>query len=185
MPIRRSRARPGLGRAHVRGPQKPGCFCVETWVYKRPLRRHEVSQTRETMDVTDLQQAASGVADRSRSFLSAQLDARSTRIGATISSTADDLRRIADELRTNAAVPGSADLAERGADAIGRVGRYLQSSDSEQLITDAEEFARQRPWAVTVAALAVGFAASRVLKASSVQRYRSTYGDGGGSTHGT
>jgi hypothetical protein len=128
------------------------------------------------METTDFRQAASDAATQSRSYISAQLDDRSTQIGAVISSTADDLRRIAGELRTSETVSGSANLADRGADAIDRVGRYLQSADGDRLIADAEAFARDRPWAVAVAALTVGFAASRVLKASSSQRYRSAYG---------
>jgi hypothetical protein len=126
--------------------------------------------------MTNVQQAASDAATQSRSFISHQLDTRSTQIGETISSTAGDLRRIADELRSNETVPGSADLATRGADAIEHIGSYLQNSDGDRLIADLEGFARRRPWVVAVSALAGGFAASRVLKASSTRRYRSTYG---------
>lgn len=129
------------------------------------------------METSDLKQAASDAVGQSRSFISAQLDDRSTQVGTTISSTAGDLRRIADELRANETVAGSADLANRGADAIDRVGQYLQNADGEQLIADAEAFARDRPWVIAVAALAAGFAASRVLKASSAQRYHSSYGE--------
>ena len=125
------------------------------------------------MQTSNLSEAATQARERSRSFISAQLDDRSTQIGATISSTAGDLRRIADELRSSETVTGSADLANRGADTIDRFGSYLQAADGDQLIADAEAFARERPWAVALAALAAGFAASRVLKAASSQRYRS------------
>lgn len=124
----------------------------------------------------NLQQSAADAASQSRSFFSQQLDTRSTQIGETISSTAGDLRRIADELRSSQTVAGSADLATRGADAIENIGSYLQNTDGDQLITDLESFARERPWVVAVAALAGGFAASRVLKSSSTRRYRSAYG---------
>jgi hypothetical protein len=127
---------------------------------------------------TTLKQAATDAASQSRSFLSAQLDERTTQFGTTVSSTATDLRRIADELRANQTVPGAADLAMRGADAIDRVGQYLCNSDADRLIADAESFARERPWAVAVAALTTGFAISRVLKASSSRRYRASYDDG-------
>jgi hypothetical protein len=124
------------------------------------------------MDTSDLKSAASDAAATSRSYVSGQIGDRSTQLGTAISSTAGDLRRIADELRTSETVSGTADFADRGADVIDRVGTYLVSADGDQLIADAEAFARQRPWAVAVAALAAGFAASRVLKASSAQRYR-------------
>ena len=134
------------------------------------------------MHTTDLKQTASDAVTQSRSFLSDQLDSRSTLIGETISSTAGDLRRIAEELRSSETVAGGADLADRGADAIDKVGRYLQDADGDRLIADLEEFARQRPWAVAVAALTAGFAASRVLKASSSRRYRTAYGAASGAT---
>ncbi len=130
------------------------------------------------MQSSDLKSVASDAASKSRSFISAQLDDRSTQIGTTVSATAGDLRRIADELRTNETVPGSADLAERGATFIDRIGTYLTDADGEQLIADAENFARQRPWVVAGAALVAGFAASRVLKASSIQRYRDAGNNG-------
>ncbi len=77
------------------------------------------------MDTTTFQQAATDAAGKSRSFLSDQLDVRSTEIGKKISSTASDLRRIGDELRSSETVSGSADVAARGADYIDRVGSYL------------------------------------------------------------
>jgi hypothetical protein len=128
------------------------------------------------MESTNLQQAASDVAGKSRSFISAQLDQQSTRIGQTVSSTADDLRRIAAELRSSETVSGSADLAERGADFIARAGSYLQDSAGEQLITDLETLILERPWVAGTLALTAGFAAARVLKVSSSRRYRERYG---------
>ena len=124
------------------------------------------------MDTSEIQNAAADVAGKSRSFLSAQLDERATKIGAGITSTAGDLRRIATELRASETVSGAADFAERGADVIERVGTYLCEADGERLIADAEDFARQRPWVIAFAAATAGFAASRVLKASSAERYR-------------
>jgi hypothetical protein len=130
------------------------------------------------VDSSGLKSAASSAATKSRSFISAQLDERSTQLGTTVSATAGDLHRIADELRAGETVSGSADFAERGADFVDRIGTYLTAADGERLIHDAENFARQRPWAVATAALVAGFAASRILKASSKERYRDAYGHG-------
>jgi hypothetical protein len=52
------------------------------------------------------------------------------------------------------------------------VGSYLERSDGDTILRDAEDFGRRQPWAVMLGGLAVGFAASRVLKASSQQRSR-------------
>jgi len=115
---------------------------------------------------------------QSRSFVADQLDAQATRFGSQLTSTADDLRRIAAELDESSTVSGGAALATRGADALASAGSYLQSADGERLIVDLETFARNRPWAFAAAALAAGFAGSRLLKTSSARRYRTSTFDG-------
>jgi hypothetical protein len=54
----------------------------------------------------------------------------------------------------------------------------MKESDADRILGDVEDFARSNPWAVAAGGLALGFAASRVLKASSSRRYeeRSTAG---------
>lgn len=132
------------------------------------------------MHQSDIHDAASQAVERSKSFLSGQIDQRSTHVGRAISATADDLRQVGDEMRRSGSIGSAAALADRGAEFIDRIGRYLQDADSDRLIADIESFGRQRPWAVAAGALLVGFAASRVLKASSARRYR-----GGTSTYGS
>lgn len=127
------------------------------------------------MEANTIQQAASTAAAQSRSFISEQLNDRATQLGTSISQTADDLRRIADSLRSDQGTSASASLAYRGADAIDRVGQYLRDADGERLMADAENFARQRPWAVALGAFATGFSLSRILKASSSRRYNTMY----------
>lgn len=55
------------------------------------------------------------------------------------------------------------------------LGGYLERADADRMLGDVEEFARKRPWLVGAIALTAGFAASRLLKASSARRYE-TYG---------
>jgi hypothetical protein len=112
--------------------------------------------------------------EKSKSFVVRQLGDRSTVLGTRVSQTAQDLRRIASDLRASETVGGTADLADRGADAVDRLGSYLQDADGDRLIADLETFARRRPWAMATAALAAGFAASRVMRASSSRRYAAT-----------
>jgi hypothetical protein len=137
------------------------------------------------MQTSDLTQAASNAATQSRSFISNQLDARSTQLGDTISSAAGDLRRIAEDLRSSETVSGTADFATRGADAIDRVAGYLRSADGDRLLADIENFTRRQPWTIAVASLTAGFAASRFLKASSSRRYRSSYDSTYGTSYGS
>ena len=123
------------------------------------------------------QEKAKAATGQARSRFREQVDQRSTQAGERATGTAQDARSVAEELRRQGK-DAPARLAERAADRVEHVGRYLQSADADRLLADAEDFARRRPWAVVAGGLALGFAASRLLKASSSQRYRS-YQDSG------
>jgi gas vesicle protein len=110
-------------------------------------------------------------AQRARQGLSGQLDQRSTQAGQRVSSQSEDIRTVAQQLREQGK-EGPAKLAEQAADRTQRVGRWLEDSDGDQIIGEVEDFARRQPWAVVLGGLAVGFAASRVLRASSSERYQ-------------
>ena len=104
------------------------------------------------------QQAKRGVRD--------QVDQRSTEAGERVSSMANDARSVADELR-NQGKDQPAKLAEQAAQRAESLGDYLKHSDGDAILRDIEDFGRRRPWAVIAGGLALGFAASRFLKASS------------------
>ena len=116
-------------------------------------------------------QAASQASGRLRE----QVDQRSTQVGERVGSTAQDVRSVADELR-NQGKDQPAKLAEQAADRVEQVGGYLRESDADQILSDVEDFGRQKPWAVALGGLALGFAASRFLKASSTRRYEQLRG---------
>ena len=54
---------------------------------------------------------------------------------------------------------------------VDRVGSYLEQSDFRTLMSDAEEFSRQRPWAVASIGLVGGLMASRLLKSTAARRH--------------
>jgi hypothetical protein len=108
-----------------------------------------------------------------------QVDQRSTQIGEQAGSTAGDLRSVAEQLRQQDK-EAPARYADQAADRVEKAGRWLTETDADKLLHDAEDFGRRNPWAVVAGAFAVGFAASRVLKASSSDRYRSSQAGGGG-----
>jgi hypothetical protein len=111
-----------------------------------------------------------------RGRLTDQVDQRSTQAGQQVSSTASDVRSVAEELR-NQGKETPAKLAEQAADRAEQLGNYLQQSNGDQILRDIEAAARKQPLAVAAAGLALGFAASRFLKASSSRRYSAeTYG---------
>jgi hypothetical protein len=124
------------------------------------------------------QDKARGALGQARGRLSDQVDQRSTQAGERVAGTASDVRSIAEELR-NQGKDAPANLAEQVANQADRVGDYLKGASGDRLLRDVEDFARRQPMLVAAAGLALGFAASRFLKASSSRRYESTYGTSG------
>ena len=104
-----------------------------------------------------------------------QLDNRSTKAGEEVTTTADALRRVGDQLRQEGKT-GTAQYAERAAQPVERLGQYLTDADGDRLLRDAEQFARRRPWLLAGISAVVGMAGSRMLKASSERRYDSQPG---------
>src|SRR5215211_5161966 len=133
-------------------------------------------QVREKAAVA--QDKARGALGQARGRLSDQVDQRSTEAGERIAGTAGDVRSIAQELRSQGK-DAPANLAEQVASQADRVGDYLKGASGDRILRDVEDFARRQPMLVAAASLALGFAASRFLKASSSRRYESSYGDGG------
>jgi hypothetical protein len=137
------------------------------------------------------QDKAREAAGQARGRVRDQVDQRSTQIGEQVASNAGDVRSVADELRKQGK-DTPARYAEQAADRAERLGRYLESSDGDRILRDVEDFGRRNPWAVAAGGLLLGFAASRVLKASSTQRYQSSQADlthrgeylGAGESHG-
>lgn len=120
------------------------------------------------------QEKAGQAAEQARSTVREQVDQRSTQAGEKLNTQASDMRTVAEELRKQGK-DGPAKAAEQAADRAERVGGYLERSSGDTILRDVEDFGRRRPWAVALGGLALGFAASRVLKASSEERYRSAY----------
>ena len=100
-----------------------------------------------------------------------QVDQRSTEAGKQVSTTAGDLRSVSEELRKQGK-DTPARLAEQAAERTERLGSYLSESNADRILSDVEDLARRQPWAVVAGGLALGFAASRLLKASSSERYQ-------------
>ena len=113
---------------------------------------------------------------RAKDKLRQQVDQRSTQAGERVGATAQDVRSVAEELRKQGK-DQPAKLAEQAADRVERVGGYLQESDADRILRDVEDFGRDKPWAVALGGVALGFAASRFLKASSTGRYEQLRSD--------
>ena len=116
------------------------------------------------------QEKAQQGAEQAKSKLREQVEQRSTQAAEQVSTSATDLRTVGEELRKQGK-DTPAKLADQAAERAEQVGSYLQESDADKILSDLEDFARRQPWAVVAGGLALGFAASRFLKASSQSRY--------------
>ena len=155
-------------------------------VYRDPVAEPPAGSTSDQVKdhVRDKAQVAQdkarGALGQARGRLGDQVDQRSTQAGERIAGTASDVRSIAEELRIQGK-DAPANLAEQVASQADRVGDYLKGASGDRILRDVEDFARRQPMLVAAGALALGFAASRFLKASSGRRYESvyrSYGDG-------
>jgi len=113
---------------------------------------------------------ASQAAGQAKGALRTQVDQRSTDAGQRASSLASDVRTISQQLREQGK-DQPAQLADKAAEHAERLGGYLQHSDADRILQDVEDFGRRQPWAVIAGGAALGFLASRFLKASSTNRY--------------
>ncbi len=139
------------------------------------------AQDKASQVAGQVQGQAQQVAGQAQGVLRSQVDQRSTQAGQQVNTTASDIRSVAEQLRSQGK-DAPARLADQAADRIQGIGSYLERSDGDRILHDVEDLARRQPWAVMLGGLALGFAASRFLKASSTQRYetRSGSGDVGG-----
>lgn len=119
------------------------------------------------------QQKAAELTQQGKGKLSETLDQRTTQAGGQAKQMAQALRRSGEEMREQGDGQQVAGVAEGAAERIERLGGYLEQTSGDDLLRDAEEFARRRPWMIAGIGLAVGLAASRFLKASSERRYDS------------
>ena len=132
------------------------------------------------------QEKAQEAAGQAKGRAREEIDRRSTEAGQQVKTTADDIRSVGEQLRSQGK-EGPAKIADQAADRAQRLGGYLEGSDSDRILRDVEDFARRQPWAVVAGGVVLGFAAARFLKASSSERYRQQQGSGvsaGSNGHG-
>ncbi len=118
------------------------------------------------------QQAGAQARDRVRD----QVDQRSTQAGEQAGSTADALRKASEQLRNDGNEPIAKGM-EQVAQRVESAGGWLRDSDGDAILRDVEDFGRRNPLAVVAGGIALGFAASRLLKASSRNRYETVRRD--------
>ena len=128
------------------------------------------------------QERAVELKEQGKSKLGETLDQRTNDAGVQARKIAQALRRSGEQLSNEGEAEQVAGLAESAAERIDRLGGYLERTSGAELVHDAEDFARRRPWMVAGMGLVAGLAASRFLKASSERRYGASLHEGGGSS---
>jgi ElaB/YqjD/DUF883 family membrane-anchored ribosome-binding protein len=119
------------------------------------------------------QDKAMELRSRGASRLRDQLDTRTTDVGRQARNVAQALRQSGENLRGQGNEQ-AAGVTDTTAERVEQLGEYLERVDGDRLLRDAERFAQQRPWLLAGMGLFAGLIASRMMKASSEERYRST-----------
>jgi vacuolar-type H+-ATPase subunit E/Vma4 len=121
-------------------------------------------------------QTAQQATQQARGRVRDEVDRRSTEAGQQASSVADAFRQSAEQLRQQGK-EGVAKPVEQVAERVQSAGSWLERSSGDDILRDVENFGRSKPMVVLAGGAVVGFALSRLLKASSTKRYQdSTYG---------
>ncbi len=120
---------------------------------------------------------------QARSRVSDEVSRRSTDAGNQAGSAAQALRDASSKLREEGNEPVAKGM-EQVADRVERAGGWLRDSDGDAILRDVEDFGRRNSLVVMAGGLAIGFAASRLLKASSRRRYEDSRENWSGNGHG-
>jgi ElaB/YqjD/DUF883 family membrane-anchored ribosome-binding protein len=133
------------------------------------VRERAASTVQQAASAT--QEKAVELRSKSADQLREQLNTRTNGVGSQARSVAQALRQSGQNLRGegNAQAAG---ITEGAAERVEQLGRYLEQVDGDQMLRDAERFARQRPWLLAGIGLLSGLVASRMMNASSERRYQ-------------
>ena len=117
--------------------------------------------------------AAQQAGQKAKSRVSDEVDRRSTMAGEQATTIADAIRQASQQLREQGK-DSAARPVEQAAQRVESIGGWLREKNGDDILNEVENFGRRQPLAVAAGGLAIGFALSRLLKASSTQRYQTT-----------
>jgi hypothetical protein len=109
-------------------------------------------------------ETAGDAAERVADDIRAAAEAQRTRAADGAQHAANSAHQAADNLRGQEA--WMAGLIEQGADKLADLAQVLRSNDLATLLARSEQFARRQPVLFTGAAMALGFALTRVVSAA-------------------
>jgi hypothetical protein len=117
--------------------------------------------------------AAQQAGQQAKSRVSDEVDRRSTMAGEQATTIADAIRQASQQLREQGK-DSAARPVEQAAQRVENIGGWLRDKNGDEILHEVESFGRKQPLAIAAGGLAIGFALSRLLKASSTQRYHTT-----------
>ena len=118
--------------------------------------------------------AASQVKERATEQLETKISSQKSRAAETLNGVAQTLLSSSQQLRDQQQ-DGASRAIERAAEGVERFATYLQETNVDEVVEQVHEFARRQPAAFIGGAFALGFVASRFLKASSPEGRRQLY----------
>ena len=110
-------------------------------------------------------EAAHTVKERAGERIESRIADSKSRAAETLSGVASTLMSSSQQLRGEQ--PGASRAIERAAEGVERFASYLQETNVDDVVDSVHEFARRQPAAFIGGAFALGFIASRFLKATS------------------
>ena len=125
------------------------------------------TQTAGTIDEAKekAREAAADAQQKVSEELRLRVDSTRTRAADALGSVAQALTSSVEQLRNeNQAVPG--DYVARAGNQIRRASDYLRNTTTDDLVRNAEDFARRQPAVFLGGAFALGFLAARLVKSS-------------------
>jgi ElaB/YqjD/DUF883 family membrane-anchored ribosome-binding protein len=147
-------------------------------------------QTNATEDVKyKAEETASTLVDQAQQVASAQANTQMTRAASLLDGVAQSLYETSTNMREQQ--PQIASVADQAASRVEGFSSYLRDHDMNDVVRDAESYARREPLIFLGAAFAVGFIAARFLKASSpnnggsAPNYERTWADPNRSQYGS
>jgi hypothetical protein len=130
-----------------------------------------------------LRQEVSGLGGTLKQGLTQQVEQQKAGVADRIAALAERAERSADDLRDQEA--WLAGLLGRGARELHGVADEIRNNDVAGLLGSVEVFARRQPALFTGAAVALGFALTRVVRGGGAEEAaRSSYREDGGSSYG-
>jgi ElaB/YqjD/DUF883 family membrane-anchored ribosome-binding protein len=113
--------------------------------------------------VDHAKQTATETASSAGNMIRQRVDDQYHRLGQRLDDMIKSMNQAADSLDDSGS-PGAGNLVHSATRQMERVSGYVQRTGAEDVLSDANQYARQHPWTVIVGGLAIGLAASRFLK---------------------